>query len=248
MKILAIGNSFSQDATAYIEDIAVSCGHPDIIAANLYIPGCPLSRHAENLQTNAMDYEYQRHGEKLYKANIRDTLSAENWDVVTMQQVSGLSGIESSFHPYIEEVYHTVRSACPRAQILLHRTWAYETGSTHSDFVRYENNRGKMDDAIEAAYQKLSKELSLSVIPVGNIISALIKMPEFNPECGGISLYRDKFHLSLTYGRYAAACVWLRTICGLDIGKDIPFMPEKTESELLSKIRCYINEALPSFI
>ena len=62
MKILAIGNSFSEDGTAYIERIAESAGITDIIAANLYIPGCPLSRHAENLKTNAPDYDYQRHG------------------------------------------------------------------------------------------------------------------------------------------------------------------------------------------
>ena len=60
MKILAIGNSFSQDATTYIEDIANSMGIEDITAANLYIPGCPLTKHAENLKTDELEYEYHR--------------------------------------------------------------------------------------------------------------------------------------------------------------------------------------------
>jgi len=51
MKILAIGNSFSQDSTAYVEDIAESAGRREIVAANLYIGGFPLSHPAGKLKT-----------------------------------------------------------------------------------------------------------------------------------------------------------------------------------------------------
>ena len=104
MKILAIGNSFSQDSTAYVEDIAKSIGHRDITAANLYIGGCPLSHHAENLKTNAVEYDYQRHGNGLYKTSIREALKSDTWDIITLQQVSGLSGLYDTNQPYIDEV------------------------------------------------------------------------------------------------------------------------------------------------
>lgn len=48
MKILAIGNSFSQDATRYLQDIAASAGE-NLFVRNLYIGGCSLEMHAKIL-------------------------------------------------------------------------------------------------------------------------------------------------------------------------------------------------------
>ena len=241
MKILAIGNSFSQDATAYVEDIAASLGREDIIAANLYIGGCPLSRHAENLRTNAKDYEYQRHGKEVYKACIRETLEADKWDVITLQQVSGLSGIEGTYHPYLEQVLDVVRTVCPDAKIMLHRTWAYEEGSGHGDFPRYDRDRVKMDTAIEAVYQNLSKTYGFEIIPSGNFVTFLKSEPEFDIANGGISLYRDRFHMSYTYGRYATAAVWLKVICGMTLD-GATFVPEGSDAALTQKINLLVDK------
>lgn len=240
MKILAIGNSFSQDSTAYVEDIAESIGHRDITAANLYIGGCPLSHHAENLKTNAVEYDYQRHGNGLYKTSIREALKSDTWDVVTLQQVSGLSGLYDTYHPYIDEVYSKVKRLCPNAVVHLNRTWAYEEGSAHPHFEHYNHDRAKMDAAIEDCYQKISAEFSTEIIPVGNVITALKKLPEFDIAKGGISLYRDAFHLSLTYGRFAAACVWLKKLCGMRLDS-VSFVPENADAALIQKVVQFIE-------
>lgn len=241
MKILAIGNSFSQDSTAYIEDIAESCGRCDIVAANLYIGGCPLSHHAENLKTNAAEYDYQRRGNGLFKTSIREALKSEAWDIVTLQQVSGWSGLYETYHPYIDEVYSEVRSICPSAAVYLNRTWAYEEGSTHSHFEYYEWDREKMDAAIEDCYQRISAEFSADIIPVGNVITKLKQTPEFDPSKGGVSLYRDAFHLSLTYGRFAAACVWLKKLCGTDLSSAC-FVPENADAHMVRKVVRFVED------
>lgn len=44
LKILAIGNSFSEDATRYLHQLANAAGI-DTKIVNLYIGGCPLERH-----------------------------------------------------------------------------------------------------------------------------------------------------------------------------------------------------------
>jgi len=240
MKILAIGNSFSQDSTAYVEDIAKSAGYCDIIAANLYIGGCPLSHHAENLKTNAAEYDYQRHGNGLYKTSIREALKSDKWDIVTLQQVSGWSGLYDTYHPYIDEVYSEVRTLCPNAVVYLNRTWAYEEGSSHPHFEYYDHDRKKMDEAIEGCYQKISEEFSADIIPVGNVITALKRLPEFDLANGGISLYRDAFHLSLTYGRFAAACVWLKKLCGMKLDK-VSFVPEGADVTLIQKVVRFVE-------
>ena len=240
MKILAIGNSFSQDAMTYMEDIAESCGRTDIIAANLYIGGCPLTKHAENLKTDELEYDYQIRGKGLYKTSIHAALLSDDWDVVTMQQVSGDSGLYDTYHPYIDYVYAEVKRLCPNAKVLLHRTWAYEEKSNHGRFADYNRDRDTMDRMIEETFQKISAEFGLDMIPCGNVVTAIKKtMPEFDIENGGASLYRDRFHMGNCYGRYVVACVWLKKVCGVDISK-ATFIPNAAYPPLIKKLNEFV--------
>ncbi len=241
MKILAIGNSFSQDATAYMDNIAASCGITEHIFANLYIPGCPLTKHAENLKTDEIEYEYQIGGKKVYMTSIHEALLSDEWDIITMQQVSGDSGLYHTFHPYIDEVYAEVKRCCPNAKVLLHRTWAYEENSLHGRFADYNKDREQMDQMIEDTYQQISKDLGgMDIIPAGNVVTMIKKnVPEFDLENGGVSMYRDRFHMGLCYGRYAVACVWLRKLCNMDIS-DATFVPNEAYPKLIYILRDYI--------
>ena len=92
IKILAIGNSFSQDATRYIEDIAKSAGQ-ELFVRNLYIGGCSLERHAENVRSGEEAYAYQKDAQMIEMISVTDALRREDWDYVTVQQVSGKSGL-----------------------------------------------------------------------------------------------------------------------------------------------------------
>ena len=51
MKILAIGNSFSQDATRYLHQIAKADNY-DLTVVNLYIGGCSMETHWNNIEKN----------------------------------------------------------------------------------------------------------------------------------------------------------------------------------------------------
>ena len=48
IKVLAIGNSFSSDATRYLYQIA-RADKVDMKVVNLFIGGCPLSYHYSNI-------------------------------------------------------------------------------------------------------------------------------------------------------------------------------------------------------
>ena len=72
------------------------------------------------------------------------------------------------------------------------------------------------------------------------MITALKKLPEFDIAKGGISLYRDAFHLSLTYGRFAAACVWLKKLCGMRLDS-VSFVPENADAALIQKVVQFIE-------
>ena len=62
IKILAIGNSFSQDAVEqYLYELADSEGIP-VIIGNMYIGGCSLERHVKNTRSNDSVYAYRKIG------------------------------------------------------------------------------------------------------------------------------------------------------------------------------------------
>ena len=48
MKLLTVGNSFSDDAMEYVWQIASALGFKKIELGNLYIGGCSLATHREN--------------------------------------------------------------------------------------------------------------------------------------------------------------------------------------------------------
>ena len=57
--------------------------------------------------------------------------------------------------------------------------------------------------------------IGAEIIPVGDAIQYLREnVKEFDYSAGGLSLCRDGFHLSLLYGRFAAAAVWYKTLTG----------------------------------
>ena len=55
MNILSIGNSFSKDAQRYLHQIAKADGVA-IHSVNLYIGGCPLSKHYRNMHSEKQEY------------------------------------------------------------------------------------------------------------------------------------------------------------------------------------------------
>ena len=96
IKILAIGNSFSQDAIeTYLFELAQS-EDIQVVIGNLYIGGASLDLHWDNAKDNKPAYQYRKidiSGTKTNTPNIAisDALADEDWDFISFQQVSGLT-------------------------------------------------------------------------------------------------------------------------------------------------------------
>jgi hypothetical protein len=63
--------------------------------------------------------------------------------------------------------------------------------------------------------------------------------PAFDVRVGGLSLHRDGYHLSLDYGRYLAALVWLKFFTGISPDK-VTFAPDGTDPDLIAQIKSLI--------
>ena len=218
MKILSIGNSFSEDAQRWLHLLAKLHG-TDIQCANLYIGGCSLETHWKNFEEHNAFYDYQVNGnEAKEKVSINDALLREKWDIVTLQQVSDLSGLPESYEPYISALYEKVKTALPDAEILLHRTWAYEIDSEHPGFVNYDKSQQKMYQKIKSATKEIADKLNIKIIPSGDVIQTLREnYKEFDYQHGGASLCRDGYHLTYDIGRFAAAATWFVSLTGQKI-------------------------------
>lgn len=215
MKILSIGNSFSQDAHKWLHEIASNHGM-ELETANLYIGGCSLQTHWENLVNDNAHYELEWNGgaaERLIR--ISEAFTLRDWDIVTVQQVSNLSGMPDSYEPYLSQLADAVHQALPQAKLCFHQTWAYETDSSHGGFVSYNCDQRLMYRRILETTRAAAERIHAAVIPAGTVIQHVREhIPAFAYGNGGLSLCRDGFHLSWDYGRYLAAAVWFRTLTG----------------------------------
>ncbi len=239
IKILAIGNSFSQDATAYLHDIA-KAGQVELKVVNLYIGGCSLETHWTNAQVDEAAYEYELNGQyNGRKVSIKEALLEDSWDYVTLQQVSGDSGLIATYYPYIKDLHNYVTEYAPQAKQLIHQTWAYEINSDHSAFANYGCNQVVMYEALKDAYHKIARELSLEMIPCGTVIQTLRKNPVFDYTNGGISLCRDGFHMNLIYGRYAVAATWYEYLAHRSILTN-SYLPPEVNEEYADPVRIKI--------
>lgn len=243
MRILSIGNSFSEDAQAYLHALAEQRGI-DLTAVNLAIGGCSLQTHWENVEQGNANYLYGINGgawaDKL--VTIEEILTTQHFDAVTLQQVSGFSGQYETYQPYLNNLAVYVREKQPGAILFFHRTWAYEIDSPHGHFPFYDCDQKKMYNALCRASDSACLVTGAAPIPAGDVIQTLREtVPAFDYVGGGESLCRDSFHMSETYGRYAVALCWLATLCGKRV-EPMPFMD--LDETLIAEICKIVNEVV----
>ena len=211
MDILSIGNSFSQDAQRYLHNIAKADG-VCLNTFNLYIGGCPLSLHYENMLSRQRAYTLEMNGQSTgFNVSLKEALLNREWDVVTIQQVSHQSPYYKTYQPYLDKLVEYVKECVPNAKIAIHQTWAYEQGSErlHNE-LGYHNHTDMFKD-IEASYKKAADRINAQfVIPSGAVFQRLL-------QSGIDKVHRDSFHASLGLGRYALGLIWYSVLTGNDI-------------------------------
>ncbi len=185
LKLLAIGNSFSEDATAFLPAIA-KAGNKDLTLGRASIGGCSLERHARHLaEAQAGDengrayhnFADPKTGEKR-SVTIIEALEATDWDIVTIQQVSHLSFRPETFHPYVDQLIAAIRQHAPTAEIVIHAIWAYR-----EDHAFFQKDDGftpqKMYSQVRDTYRALAAETGFRLIPVGDAFNLARQTPRW---------------------------------------------------------------------
>ena len=179
LRVLAIGNSFSQSLCRYFPSAAADAGE-SIEFCNLFIGGCPLSRHADNIRKGAEDPAFapydvtwfaagQPASPRKFKSNVPQMLATQAWDVVTIQQASHESWNPATYRPAADEVVATIRRLAPQAEIVIQQTWAYNAadGRIRGANPKWGFDQAGMAERVERAYAKLAEDFGFRIIPVG---------------------------------------------------------------------------------
>lgn len=219
IRVLAIGNSFSEDAIeTHLYDLAKANGQK-IIIGNLYIGGATLEQHVNNVKANAGAYSFRKidaEGNKTTVANtsIATALASEKWTHISFQQESSNSGKFDTWSASLAELYNYVapRAKNENVKFILHQTWAFAKNSTHAGFDNYNKDQMQMYTAIVDAVYKAKELVDIDmIIPAGTAIqNGRTSVVEDN-------FTRDGYHLSMPLGRYLAACTWYESLMGTNV-------------------------------
>lgn len=196
LKVLMIGNSFSVCVLREMPDCAKSAGET-LDLASLYIGGCPLERHWDNVEKSgdpdfkpySFSYSYASVGDEKdapvaklgKKTNIPQALVADKWDIVTIQQASPKSHDYDTYQPFADKLIAKIRELAPQAEIVIQETWSYSPYSKR--FANGEMTSETMHAAVKEAYRKLADKYGFRTIPTGD----------------AVQLYRQK--LPVNYGK-----------------------------------------------
>lgn len=251
LNILTVGNSFSVQMVRQLPPVASAVGCKANVTS-LFIAGCPIRRHVENIRRERTDPDFRPYsvttstGAKERKGNVIETLKSGKWDIVTIQQASPESWNPDSYQPWANELISTIREFAPDAKIVVHETWSYckadkrifdpSTGSAGT----WGFDQQGMYDRLRVNYAKLAKDNGFEVIPTGTAVQIFRKdNPNEKDVVGSPAKEQgkagDSIHMNAT-GNYLQACVWVAKLFDVDV-LSIDYHPEGMTPELAKKCR-----------
>lgn len=169
LRLFVVGNSFSNNATHYLPELAKAGGH-ELIMAKAQTGGCSFERHWKAVEADLAqpgDAKGRIYGGK----SLRENLGSGPWDVITVQQYSLLSSDVESYRPFAQKLHAHLKSVQPAAEIVLHQTWAYRVDAAKFGQLgggRHAASNQEMWERSRAAYWQIAQELGVRVIPTGD--------------------------------------------------------------------------------
>src|SRR5690349_13200720 len=107
IKIFVIGNSFSQNATTWLPDLAKEA-NIELVIGRAELGGCSLQRHWEIIEASEADPEDPK-GKSYKGKSLKELLNEDTWDYITIQQYSKHSTDVSTYRPYAKNIYEYVK-------------------------------------------------------------------------------------------------------------------------------------------
>lgn len=207
LKILAVGNSFTENAATYIPWLTDTFAADSVCFARLTRSGCSLSQHWASHVAGSPDYNLNYSvGDRWQLSEIKTidgALDIFDWDIIVIQQASGESGRYDTYQPYLDNLLQLFRATNPSAHIAWHCTWPYRDGTDHPYFKDYGNDPLTMYGGILDACGRISDSFDI-VIPSATLIWEMRKAyPEVENQFSA-----DGYHISDHLALFALSTLW----------------------------------------
>ncbi|MES2694351.1 MAG: DUF4886 domain-containing protein, partial [Verrucomicrobiota bacterium] len=169
LRLFVVGNSFSNNATRFLPELAKEGGH-ELIMGKAQAGGCSFERHwnaTEALLANPDDPKAKIYSGK----SLHEHMGTKTWDVITIQQYSLHSTDPATYQPHARKLYAHLKKMQPGAEIVIHQTWAYRADADKFGQVAPKKgaaNQREMWERSRAAYGELARSFGVRVMPVGD--------------------------------------------------------------------------------
>lgn len=238
LRLLFIGNSFSDDTMEFLAEIAKSSGYDDIMLGNLYVGACSINMHLRNATENAPVYLYRTNNGEGWKYepnySIKEALKSSSWDWVAILSGTGDGSRKTEKESYsrLGELIAYVKSVVGEVKIAYNMAWLGLSTHSHPETVSYGGDIMLMYDKMTAVMRDyVAKTEGVTVVATtGTAIENAIAL-------GLKGIYRDGYHLSMGLGRFIAALCLFAFITGESLN-GVTYAPHGlSEEEIrLSKI------------
>jgi hypothetical protein len=181
VRLMTIGNSFSQDATFYLDELAAADGN-ELILKTANIGGSPLELHWKKSQLHEQD---PTNKEGLYGngKGLKEILQDGPHEVVTVQQRSMSSHDIETYRPFATNLRDYVKKYAPEARLYVHETWAYRVDDPRFRVAKPKagepRTQQEMYDGLAKSYRTIAGELKAPLIPVGDAFIAADTDPKW---------------------------------------------------------------------
>ncbi len=276
LKILTIGNSFTDSLVMFFPDVVKSAGC-ELLFDRANHGGCELRRHWSYVENEEKDDACRMYQDQKFK--LREILAREPWDIVTLQQASHESWDPATYQPYAGLLHDYVKKHAPGAEIVIQQTWSYRADDPRLlPGGAWGFDQDGMYLRLEKAYRKLASELNLRMIPSGYAVQLARKEQPFRfqnydpgvlktlhwpdmpsqagsivgqmcwqkGEDGELVLGRDTIHLN-TRGQYLQACVWFAYLYGRNTS-EISYVPRLVADSDARFLRGIAQRAVDEFL
>lgn len=212
LKVLAIGNSYTEDDAAYISEITEGCNiDPSTYCLYTLTKGSTsLQYWSDMLDSGDTVIIYRNGGGKIIMPKRKHPMAeilAQDWDVIVLQQYSSLAYNISSYNPYLRHLIDEVRRLCTNPQV----TFAWQLIPAYGKDSP--NNKGlagneRWERIVDATLCMQQYDGINVIIPTGTAIQ-IARQSELETAS---DLTRDNTHLCYGIGRYIAAATWVQTL------------------------------------
>lgn len=239
IKILGLGNSYSNDTFWMLKDIAESAGYKVTVGIS-HLSGGTLSQVYDAINGNGTVTTYNKFTSSGLNArtnfNAKDIITDEDWDYIFIQQASTSAMDYATYQPALGNLVSYLKANATNSSVKLGINMPWVRPISHTTIGTAEKQLQVNAAIVDACQQAMFNEGLDIFIPTG----IAIMNGRSNEYLAQVSdeLTRDGSHLDEGIGRYLAALTAFNAIFGEVADGNIVYSPVGTNNfhSYLSKI------------